>query len=330
MRFAAFGRTQWLYDSVRVAVSNGHRVALIGTSPAAPEYTVTERSFEILADELRCPFFCDPAINSFKYIQMAKESKSDVAISVNWVTMIGQEMIDQFKYGVINAHSGDLPLYRGNAAPNWAILEGESKIALTLHQMTTQLDEGPILSKQDFPLNTDTYLRDVYNFLTTNIPKMFLEALHGLENALIVPKPQSTDPELSLRCFPRLRRDGAIDWRQPAEMIARLVRASSEPFAGAYTFINSEELIVWRAVAGRLSYRYLGMPGQVVERRSKSGEVVVLTGDGVLVLQEVETALAGRGKAADIVRSMRVRLGIDVAEEIVQLKKRIEKLERFT
>lgn len=49
---------------------------------------------------------------------MVQDSGAEVAISVNWLTLIKQPLIDQFKYGIINAHAGDLPRYRGNACPN--------------------------------------------------------------------------------------------------------------------------------------------------------------------------------------------------------------------
>jgi hypothetical protein len=62
-----FFGTQMLYDSIRACVAHGHEVVLIGTCPAAPEYTVTERDFKNLADELGCAYFCDQAINNPKY-----------------------------------------------------------------------------------------------------------------------------------------------------------------------------------------------------------------------------------------------------------------------
>ena len=84
--------------------------------------------------------------------------------------------------------------------------------------------------------------------------------------------------------------DSRIDWSQPALRLDRLVRASAEPFAGAYTYLDGEKVIIWRARADRLPYPYLGIPGQVAEIWRESGEVAVLTGDGVLVLAEIETS----------------------------------------
>lgn len=330
MKFAAFGRTHILFNTVQECVAHGHQVVLIGTCPAAPEYTVTEKGFEQLANDLGCPFFNDPAINRPEYLQLVKESAADVAISLNWMTLIGQGMIDQFRYGIINAHAGDLPRYRGNAVPNWAILAGEDKIVLTLHQMTVDLDAGPIFMQEEYPLTPATHIGDIYRFLGSAVPRMFLELLDGLEKGSITPRPQPDDPSLSLRCFPRLPRDGEIDWHASADHLARLVHASSEPFAGAYTYMDGEKVIVWRAHPELLPFPYVGMPGQVVEVRKDKGEVAVLAEAGILVLEEVETNTAGRRKAAGQITSTRIRLGMDMAYEISKLKDQIRNLEKRT
>jgi methionyl-tRNA formyltransferase len=326
MKVAALGRTQSLYDAIQAVRARGHEIVLIGTCPAAPEYRVTERDFEALAAQLGCPFFCDTAINKPEYRAMARESGAEVAISVNWMTLIGADMLGTFPHGVVNAHMGDLPRYRGNATPNWAILNGEPQVVLTLHQMATDLDAGAILLQQAYPLTSTTYIGNVYQFINETLPTLFADLIDGLENGSITPRPQPDDPALSLRCFPRLPVDSQIDWTNPADELARLVRASAEPFAGAYTFWNGEKVIVWRAYPDRLPYPYLGAPGQAAERRTQSGEVVILTGDGVLVLQEVETATEGRKPAAQIIRSLRARLGTSVETELALLRQQVQDL----
>lgn len=327
MKFAVLGRTQWLYESIKACIARGHEVALIGTCPEVPEYKLTENDFLKLAGELNCPSFSDHAINNPKYIQMVKESKAEVAISVNWLTRIGSAMLNAFKHGIINAHAGDLPRFRGNACPNWAILTGENKVVITLHKMTEELDAGPILLQRDYELRNETYIKEIYEFMDDNIPIMFAQVLDSLEMGRITPKIQSMLSKDSLRCFPRLHIDSEIDWNKSAINLARLVRASGEPFAGAYTFKGDERIVVWKAHAEQLAYPYLGIAGQVVDIRSHNGEVAVLTGDGILLLEEIETLSSGRKLAFDIIKSTRIRLGLNFTENIINLSERVNKLE---
>lgn len=328
MKVAAFGRTEWLYDSIRACAAAGHKIVLIGTSSSQPEYSVTEKDFRQLAKELKCLFFFNHTINHPKYIQMIKRSKAEVAISVNWQTLISPKIIELFRYGVINAHAGDLPRFKGNACPNWAILSGEEKVTLTLHLMDETLDGGAILKQRSFPLSAQTYIGDVYRFMSRNITSMFVEVLQGLTDGAILPPKQIRKQYQSLRCFPRLPKDGEVDWNQSALDLSRLVRASAEPFPGAYSFIGTDKIIIWKAHPEMLPFRYLGVPGQVVEIRDAEGTVSVLTGEGVLVLEEVELVGKERVPASNLIRSTRIRFGLDIPQILTQLMDRMTRSEK--
>jgi UDP-4-amino-4-deoxy-L-arabinose formyltransferase/UDP-glucuronic acid dehydrogenase (UDP-4-keto-hexauronic acid decarboxylating) len=294
MRFAALGRTRMLLDGIRACVAAGHEPAFIATAPAAPEYDVREDDFRALAAELGCVFAAT----------LEEGVHADVAISVNWPTLIDPGFLARFPHGVLNGHAGDLPRFRGNACPNWAILQGESHVVATVHEMAEELDAGPIVLQDALPLSDETYVGDVYAWMAATFPRLFAEALTGLESGTITPRPQSGQ---ALRCYPRRPEDGWIDWSQPADRIARLVRASAEPFAGAFSALDGEPITIWRAHAAPLREPSLGVPGQVMA--IGAGEVDVLSGGGRLVLETVETASAGRVPAPDAIRSTRSRLG---------------------
>jgi len=239
-------------------------------------------------------------------------------------------MRSAFAHGIINAHAGDLPRFRGNACPNWAILNGENKVVLTLHKMNLDLDAGSILLKRHIPLTDSTYIGDVYQFLDQAIPTAFVEVFARMENGPIVFVDQSRDLADSLRCFPRVPADSKINWNFSAIEISKLVRASSKPFAGAYALLMGERLIIWRARTEKILYPSLGVCGQVVRTDADQGEVWILCGEGMLVLEQVEY----RGvcsKATDIINSTRTRLdsGDFCSEQLQALRRRLEALERF-
>lgn len=309
MKFAAFGRTQVLLDSVLAATEAGHESCLIGTCMAEPEYNVDASDFEALAKRLECPFFDDVAINGKKYLALVREAGPDVAISVNWLTCIGREMRELFAYGVLNGHAGDLPRYRGNACPNWAILEGERHIAVTVHQMGDGIDDGPVVLKRETPLTDDTYIGDVYDFIGQALPEMFVEAINGLADGSFDPQSRPQDPTAALRCYPRRPEDGHINWSQPVEMVHRLVRASSKPFAGAFTTLDGHARVtIWRAEIYEHPGAFLAVPGQVMV--AHEGDPVIACGEGALLLTEVACEGADGPDAArsTILRSLRNRL----------------------
>ena len=307
MRFAALGRTQLLYKAVEAAISSGHELVMVGTAPASPEYSVDQENFRALAEQQNCPYFCDAKINKAEYVEMAKKSQADIAFSVNWPLIVGREIRQAFPLGVVNSHAGDLPRFRGNACPNWAILTGEESVTVTLHQMDAGLDSGDILLQEKIPLDENTYIGAVYQSFEQIVPTLFVELLERYERGAITPRPQSTDPEEALRCFPRRPEDSVIDWKDSAENIARLVRASSEPFAGAFAQIKGEILRVWRAKPVDLGYKWLGMPGQIAAIR-KDGTIAVLCGQGALLIELVSLDNGERLLPNELIRSIRERL----------------------
>jgi UDP-4-amino-4-deoxy-L-arabinose formyltransferase/UDP-glucuronic acid dehydrogenase (UDP-4-keto-hexauronic acid decarboxylating) len=326
MNFAAFGRTRWMLDAIEQAAAAGHRPVLIGTAAPAPEYGVREGDFKVLADRFGAAFFADGLINSRERIELARSCSAAAAISVNWPVVIGPEMRSAFAHGIINAHAGDLPRYRGNACPNWAILAGEDRAFVTLHQMADGIDDGPIFLQRSMPISDQTYVGDIYRFMDESIPRMFAELLDALANGSAASRSQPDDPRLALRCFPRREIDSRIDWSQSSGAIARLVRASSEPFAGASSCLDGRPVRIWRARPGELAYRWHGIPGQVAEL-NRDGTVLVLCGSGVIVVEEIEIEGEGRGAAGKLLRSTRARFGFDAAAEVAALRERVAALE---
>jgi methionyl-tRNA formyltransferase len=322
MRIAAFGRTRMLYDTIKLLSDNGHEIVLIGTCTEAPEYDITAADFEDLAKNLQVPFFNTPSINSKEVVDMLYSCNADIAVSFNWLTVVGQSAIDAFPYGVLNAHPGDLPKYRGNACPNWAMLSNEENVVISIHQMESdKLDSGAIILKDSLAINKDTRIGEIYDFLQKTIPFLFLQAVDGLYNGTIKPQPQSTDNVL--RCYPRIPSDSLINWREKAESILRLINASSEPFDGAYTFYNMSKLTIWRASIKEFEHQSLYVPGQVVSINRSNGDVEVAAADGIVVLHEVQLEDMDRIPPASIIKSMRTRLGMNIEDEIYKLHQKI-------
>ncbi len=128
---------------------------------------------------------------------------------------------------------------------------------------------------------------------------------------------------------------GMIPWQILGKSMTdapMLIRASAEPLAGTYSFINTnintKKFTIWRAHPEKLPYNYLGVPGQVIEIRHESGNVAVLTGEGLLVLEEIEMTGEKRGLASHWIKSTRIRLGLDLAQAVMRLDDRITQLKK--
>jgi UDP-4-amino-4-deoxy-L-arabinose formyltransferase/UDP-glucuronic acid dehydrogenase (UDP-4-keto-hexauronic acid decarboxylating) len=306
MRVAVLGRTRMLLDAARLLVARGHTVPIVATCKPVVEYGVGEADFDALARDLGARFLATETLDREDVVALLRDSESDVAVSVSWVNRIGAAAIGAFPFGILNVHGGDLPRYRGNAPFAWAILNGEDHVGITVHLMDADdIDSGPIVRKCIVPLSPETYIGELYARLEEVTPGLLAEAAEGLVSGAVVPTPQMGN---ILRGYPRRPEDGRIDWRRGASGIARLVRASAEPFAGAFCEHRGSRLVVWRAHEEPWTVESLAMPGQVVARRTVDGSVLVATGDGLLALEIVSLGAGDRVLPTEVIKSSRDRL----------------------
>lgn len=328
MRIAILGRTKMLYSSIDKIIENGDEIVLIGTCKAAPEYEITESDFEQRARELGIPFFNSSKINSPDIIGIMKNVNADIALSVNWLTIIGQEAIKCFRFGILNAHCGDLPKYRGNACPNWSILKGDSSYAISVHYMEAgELDSGDVVLKKRYPINENTTISDIYDNMEKEIPSLFCEAVTLLKSGAGMGEKQSTDIMDSLRCYPRIPTDSFIDWNETCENIMRNVKASSHPFQGAFCYWENVKIYFFEATTKPFPSPCYVYPGQVMYVNKESREIEIAASDGVISLKTI--FINGEEYyAADIIKSTRTRLNYCISEEIYLLKKELQVLQR--
>lgn len=311
MRVAIIGRTEWLYETAKLLIEAGHEIKLVVTSKEMPEYKVTAEDYRILAKRVNCPFIYTPRINEFEIISQIKAiGEIDIAISINYSGVIGDDVINLFKFGILNAHGGDLPKYRGNACQAWAIINGENRIGLCIHKMIGgELDSGPIIEREYFPININSRIGEVYEWVEKTIPILMCSAVEKLsKNSNYVLEIQSLDPKDALRCYPRKPQDGKIDWNQGDTEIIRLVNASSEPYSGAFCLLDGERVTIWRAELFESSELYLAVPGQIAFVDKEQGYIIVITGSGKIKITEVEQNHSGRVRPAEIITSIRKRL----------------------
>jgi len=289
MRLAILGRTGWLLAAARRLQAAGHEIAFVATAEAPPEYTAAPTDFRELAKSVDAPFITDPDINAPQTLAVLREARADIAVSVNWPRLIRAEACAAFPRGILNAHAGDLPRYRGNACPNWSIINNEDNVGLCVHAMDPNaVDAGPIYARDRFALSDQTYIGDVYAWLDEAVPALFVTAVERAVDPDFIPEDQALSPLRPLRAHPRRPEDGLIDWSASAEAICRLVRASSRPFAGAFSHLEgSRRVTIWRARIARLEYDLAAVPGQIMGR-GPDGGVLVACGTGALELEDAQ------------------------------------------
>ena len=288
MKIAIIGRTEILYETIEMLLKNGYKIPLLITSKEAPEYTKTSSDFEILANQIGAKYIFTNKLD--EHIEVIKTCGDiDIAVSLNYSSIISQQVIDLFPLGILNAHGGDLPKYRGNACQAWAILNGEDRIGLCIHSMIGgEVDSGDIIDKEYFAIDINTKITTVLEWFAQKIPAMFLNSIQKLHiNKNYVLEVQSKNPKHSLRCYPRVPDDGKIDWNKSNLEILRLINASNKPYDGAHCWHEDKKIIIWDAELFEDGEIYLAEVGQVASIEN-DGSIILITGNGKLKINEIE------------------------------------------
>jgi methionyl-tRNA formyltransferase len=219
----------------------------------------------------------------------------------------------------VNVHYSPLPRYRGRANVNWAILNGDSHTAISIHVLEPDLDSGRLLFQQQVAIGPEDSAGSLYARLNQlqreNLGTVVARFIEGDRGA----------PQVGLPTYgcTRLPMDGEIDWRQSTGGIDALIRALDPPFPGAFTYLDGEPLTIWRAKPVTDAPVYEGrIPGRIVFVSRAEGYVDVLTGDGVLRLLSVQGP-GGPSAPASVIRSVKATLGLTTAD----LLKRIRAIE---
>lgn len=308
MRIAIIGRTEILYSTLQLFLKSGFEIPLIITAKEAPEYQKTRADFKEISESINADFLSTPDISSENCIRIIEKNLPfDLGISMNFPGIISESIIDYFKIGILNAHGGDLPLYRGNACQAWAIINGEEKIGFCIHKMVGgELDSGDIIEKEYFPINLNTRIGEYHFWTQERVPQLFLSAVNKLlVNPDYVLENQSRRSIDSLRCYPRKPQDSRIIWSNSSLEILRLINASSEPYSGAYCEFEGQKCVIWRAELYQDDERYYAIFGQVAQIL-RNGEVIVLTGKGKLKIINIQIG-SNRTVPAFFVKSTRQR-----------------------
>lgn len=307
MRIAIIGRSEIMFETLELCLKQGHEVPLIITAKETPEYLKTAADFENIAKRIGADFIFTSKLNNDEIIERIKNANCNIALSINFSGIISQNVIDLFEHGVLNAHGGDLPRYRGNACQAWAIINGEEKIGLCIYKMLGgYLDGGKIITRLYLPININSTVTETWNWFYKEIPKSFLHSANILVNEpdffIEDTLKSSVKP---LRCYPRNSDDGKIDWNKSNLEIIRLINASCEPYAGAFCHYKDEKMIIWAAELQNDEEEYVAIAGQIALIRE--GFVDVITGGGKIRINEIEIH-GQRVKPNLIIKSIRDRL----------------------
>ncbi|WP_291011340.1 methionyl-tRNA formyltransferase [Hydrogenophaga sp.] len=206
------------------------------------------------------------------------------------------------KLGCFNIHASLLPRWRGAAPIHRAIEAGDAQTGVTIMQMDAGLDTGDMLLAEPMAIRSDDTTASLHDRLADLGARLMVEALELAACGGLRPVPQPAEGVTYANKIEKA--EAAIDWREPAEVIARRVRAF-DPFPGAQAALAGETIKLWSARAQPAAEA--GVPGQVLAVDADG--IRVKTGEDVLVITELQRPGGKRLAAGEFLRGQRLEAG---------------------
>lgn len=310
MRVVFFGTPDFAVPSLRALVEEGFDVGAAVTQPDRPQGRSRSRlvppPVKVAAQAEGIPVLQPERPVGGAFYDEVRRLAPDVGVVVAYGHILKPELLAIPRRGMVNVHPSLLPELRGAAPVEWAIMNGLERTGVTIMVMDERLDAGPILHQIPETIEDETG-GELSEHLAEMGAQALVEALALWELGEIAPRPQH---DSRATYAPKITRETArIDWMQPAERVARQIRAL-DPQPGAWTTLPGSgkretgsvevKLFGARATEGR------GDPGIIL---AAGGSVLVATGRGAVAVEEVQPAGKERMTAADWIRGRGVKAG---------------------
>jgi methionyl-tRNA formyltransferase len=284
MRVVFLGSGSFAVPSLEAVLDAGHDVVAVVTQPDREKGRGRELSpppLKPVAAARGLTILQPRRVREPEAVAALKSLAPEVQVVVAYGQILPRSVIEIAPRGTVNVHASLLPLYRGAAPVQWAIVNGETETGVTTMLIDEGLDTGPLLLAETMLIGEQETADALESRLAVAGGQLLVRTLRGLEEGAIVPRPQEA---ARATLAPLIKKeDGLIDWRQPAPALARRVRGF-HPWPGAHTILGGRGLRVLRA---QMEGGGGGVPGTLI-RIGRDG-LVVACGEGTaLRLVEVQ------------------------------------------
>ncbi|BAW96623.1 methionyl-tRNA formyltransferase [[Synechococcus] sp. NIES-970] len=251
-------------------------------------------------------------------LAMLENLQADVFAVVAYGQLLSSQILQMPRLGCVNGHGSLLPKYRGAAPIQWSLVEGETVTGMTTMLMDEGMDTGAMLLKSEIPLNLWINAQDLAVQMARSGAALLTETLIKLARGSIVPTPQ--DPDQATYAPLIKKEDFSLDWQKGAIALHNQVRGF---YPSCVTTCRDKPLKVLETVPivpecfDQYPPEYeplkpligsTGKVGEIVAIAKKFGPVIQ-TGDGLLLLKQVQPSGKKPQSGWDVMNGLRLDIG---------------------
>jgi len=276
------------------ALTERHEVALVVSQPDKPAGRggqITAPPVKAAAQELGLPVVQPRSAKTGELRDALVATGAELAVVVAYGKILPKAVLEALPRGCVNVHASILPRYRGAAPVQWAVIHGETETGVAIMQLDEGMDTGPVLLERRVAIEPEETAGELLERLAPIGAAALVDALEALAAGKARPVPQ--DHARATRAPMLTKADGAIDFAEPAAIVAARIRGV-DPWPGAHAALRGQMVKLFRARAedGGAPER----PGTVIAIDAEG--VRIACGEGTVVIRELQASGRKRLTAA--------------------------------
>jgi len=260
------------------------------TSPRHSEELIEDNlNLAQILDSNSIEYLVDSDISSVDVLNYLSDLSSSFCLSLGAAWIFKESIIEDLFCGrLFNLHGTRLPQNRGGGGFSWQILMGTRLGFCQLHMVDAGIDTGDIVATREFlyPAScrvTAVYQR-IYHHKNREFIIDFFEKIVSSDSSFDTTK----QPDYLSSYWPRLSTEvnGWVDWEEDIEYLDRFICAFDDPYAGAKTYLNSEQVHIKNVISDFSDNHFHPFQFGLVYRKGPSWLVVSARG-GSLIIQNI-------------------------------------------
>lgn len=283
MNIVFMGTPDFAVPALKMLIEN-YGVKAVFTQPDRPKGRGKKLAFsdvKEVAVENNIPVFQPVKLKEEReMIEELKKMEPDFIIVVAFGQILTKEVLDIPKYGCINLHGSLLPMYRGAAPIQWAVINGEKVSGNTTMLMDVGLDTGDMLMKDEVEITEEMTAGELYDILKERGADLLKNTIEKMVKGEIIPEKQ-TDETFYAKMLDKNM--ALINWNDSAEKIHNLIRGLN-PWPIAYTNYNNDKMKIFESRV--LKEKHNKANGTILEVNKEGMKVAC--GEGVLLVKKVQ------------------------------------------
>jgi methionyl-tRNA formyltransferase len=292
MNIVFFGSAKFSIPSLEALAKSQHRVSCVVTQPDRKQgrgLHLAATPVKSTAQVFHLKLYQPERISSDEAFKFLSGFSADLFVVIAYGQILSAGILSLPAIFSLNVHASLLPLYRGAAPINWALIKGEKTTGITTIQMVEKMDAGPVISQAAIDIAFDDTVLSLGEKLAHQAAQVLLDSLEAIESKSFDSTPQD---ESKVTFAPKLKKEDAlIDWYKEPPEIYNLVRGCLD-WPTAFTYYKGKRLKIF---AVKIKDKKSGLPGvspgEIIDVSSEA--FVVAAGQGSLLIEKIQTE-AGR------------------------------------